>query len=296
MPGSGAIIAVSLLCAISIAPGQTVRTGLIDEIKRVERELGYGQTKVFSKTGAPVDAYYYCYYTEKLTLPDSYEGLRFERGAAAGCRVDPAKYDIFFYPMEAVASDTTRVTDKLAQASVERQAVVVSHEDFHVQEPIRKLPEPLAEAATTLAGFLTAAEYAKREAGESSDMYRRLSGEVELFLRKSAIVNQWHARLAALYQAARHGTMSRREALTRKDEHFAKLRQACEALPAPVSFNRCPAALNNAGLAFDATYTRYYPLFYAVFVARGRDPKSTIETITQAAAKPDPARFLREVR
>ena len=287
---------VAIAIVLAVGRSETPAPGIIGGIKAVERELGYGQTKVFTKTGAPVEAYYYCYYTEKLTLPASYEDLRFERGTAAGCRLDPKKYDIFFYPMEAVASDKTTVTEKLAQASLERQAVVVSHEDFHVQDAVKKLPEPLAEAATTLVGFLTAAEYAKREFGETSDSHGKLAGEAELFLRKAALVNESHAKLSELYQCLRRGQISKREALATKEKHYAELRKGCEALPASASFNPCPAAMNNAGLAFDATYTRHYPLMYDVFVARGRDAKATIATITQAASEIDPERFLRRVR
>jgi hypothetical protein len=56
----------------------------------------------------------------------------------------------------------------------------------------------------------------------------------------------------------------------------------CKALdPAPASFNECPGALNNAGLAFDMTYTRYYPLFHDLYAALGRDLGRTVEAIQQ---------------
>ena len=53
--------------------------------------------------------------------------------------------------------------------------------------------------------------------------------------------------------------------------------------PEPSSFNKCLPVQNNAGLAFDATYTRHYPLLYELFWARGQDPRATIEAIKQAA-------------
>ena len=287
---------VTLFWLAAPAFNETPRPGIIGQIKEVERDLGYQQTKVFTKSGSTVEAYYYCYYTEKLTLPASYENLRFERGTAAGCRIDPDKYDVFFYPMEAVASDKTTVTEKLAQATLERQAVVVSHEDFHVQEPIKKLPEPLAEAATTLVGFLTAAEYARRQFGASSDTHQRLAADAALYRGKAELVNNWHEKLSALYEAARRGEIGQSEALAQKQQQFEQLRQACESLPPSSSFNRCPAALNNAGLAFDMTYTHHYPLMYEVYLARGRDARATIETINRASSQPDPERYLREVR
>jgi hypothetical protein len=53
--------------------------------------------------------------------------------------------------------------------------------------------------------------------------------------------------------------LSRDEALARKAAYFAALGEACRAVEPAVSFNTCPAALNNAGLAFDRTYTQFYP-------------------------------------
>ena len=55
-------------------------------------------------------------------------------------------------------------------------------------------------------------------------------------------------------------------------------------MPQPRSFDRCPAVFNNAGLAFDMTYTNYYPLMYQLYVAHGRNLKATIGTLKRVAA------------
>ena len=51
--------------------------------------------------------------------------------------------------------------------------------------------------------------------------------------------------------------------------------------PDPRSFKKRLAADNSAGLALDATYTRYYPLAYEFYRSRtgsGRDLKSLADT------------------
>ena len=79
--------------------------------------------------------------------------------------------------------------------------------------------------------------------------------------------------MSDLYKAFRDGTLTREQTLARKAELFGELERSCSAiLPEPVSFNKCPAAMNNAGLAFDRTYTRYYPLMHELFTSLGNDP------------------------
>ena len=61
---------------------------------------------------------------------------------------------------------------------------------------------------------------------------------------------------------------------------FDEIRQACSAIdPNPRTFKRCLAADNNAGLAFDETYTKYYPLMYRLYLAKGRAVKPTVEAL-----------------
>jgi hypothetical protein len=166
---------------------------------------------------------------------------------------------------------------------VERFLVVVPHEDFHANKELRKLPETWGEAAATLIGFLTAGEVAREKFGENSEVYQNLQREPELFARKAEIVNRYHAQLRQLYASARAGKISEHDALEQKQQAFEELHQACTALiPAPKSFNRCPAANNNAGLAFDETYTKYYPLMYRLYLAEGEKLKPTLDALQRA--------------
>jgi Putative aminopeptidase len=253
------------------------RNAVIAEIKIVQQSLGFEPTRNFLEHAPQTEAFYRCYYTGKLEIPDSYAGLRFREGSREGCAIDESKYDVFFYPIEAVASGKAPVTEALSQASAERLAVVVSHEDFHNQERLKKLPETMHEAAATLVGFLTAAEHARQKSGLDSEQHQRLARDAELFLRKSEIVNAYHAKVSQLYARVQDGAAPEREALAEKAEFFEELGKECLAIdPSPATFNRCPSVLNNAALAFDRTYTTDYPLMHRLYLAQQRDLRATI--------------------
>ncbi len=278
------LVFISLSCAarksISSSPSSFPRQEIITEIKALEERLGFAEAGSFAKSTSKIEAYHRCYYTGKLNLPGSYEGLRLADGEEDGCRVDEDKYDVFFYRAEAVAASRAPVTSSLAAASLERLMVVVPHEDFHLRKEVQKLPEPIAEAAATLVGFLTAAELAETKFGPQSEIFKNLSREPELFLRKAKIVGPYHARLSELYRSVRSGDRTKEHALARKKTLFAALEEECKAIiPKPKSFNPCPGANNNAGLAFDMTYVRHCPLLYDLFLAQGRDLKATIDVV-----------------
>jgi Putative aminopeptidase len=258
---------------------------LIGALKRLEKKLGFRKTKNFRSYSTQSAADYRCYYTGKLELPESYDGLKLTAGTKDGCTVDAKKFDVFFYPVEAVGSGKSPITSSLEHASVERVLVVVPHEDFHGSEQLGKLPATLNEAAATLIGFLTAAQMARGRFGDSSDVYRNLLLEPELFLRKSAIVNNYHARVAKLYAAAQSGELAEQEALAQKANLFQQAEGECQEItPAPRSFNRCLSADNNAGLAFDETYCKYYPMMYQLHAANGQDLRETLKDLKQVLA------------
>ena len=134
-----------------------------------------------------------------------------------------------------------------------------------------------------MVGFLTAGEVARQQFGENSEVYQNLQREPELFARKAEIVNRYYARLRQLYAVVHAGQISEPVALAQKQQAFEELRQACVAIsPMPRSFNRCPAANNNAGLAFDETYTKYYPMMYQVYLTEGRKLKPTLDALERA--------------
>ena len=164
-------------------------------------------------------------------------------------------------------------TQSLAAAPTERLAMVVPHEDFHAQ--IDGLPRRIEEAAATLVGFLAGAAALNEQALDA-----------ELFLKKSEIVNRYFDRLSAIYKSARGGALSETVARAEPQRLMGVLQQECSAIqPAPRSFNKCVSAANNAGLAFDHTYTKYYPLLYQVYEGCGKDLKCTAQKIMAAPRK-----------
>lgn len=256
---------------------------VIHSLKEYQRALGLPETGNFRTTSETRQAHYRCYYTGKLELPDSYDQLRLAEGTASGCTVNEDAYDVFFYPIEAVADGAATVTGSLQRAAEERQAVVVAHEDYH--EMLHRLPVHFAEAMATLAGFATAAQFARDTAGSDSELSRALAGEADLFRQKAEIVNRFHGRLREVYQQVRSGLLRREEALTAKRRLFVELERECRAIaPKPRTFHPCPAALNNAGLAFDYTYTKYYPLLHDWFDGLGRSLPALVKGLRELAA------------
>lgn len=259
----------------SAPPGP--RPEIISNIQDFEKDRGFQPTKNFRTEAPRQSAYFLCYSSDILRIPDSYEGLRLEAATEAGCKADVHKYDLFFYAVEALAGKA-KITASLSNATEEREIVVVAHEDFHAV--MHAFPAPIAEAATTLVGFVTAAEFAKAQFGETSEQYRNLSQEPELFLRKANLIRSYHQRLRKLYASVHDREITTTSALAEKKLIFDELNTRCrEIVPEPQSFNRCPSALNNAGLAFDMTYASYYPAMYQIYLAHDRDLKLTIEAL-----------------
>jgi hypothetical protein len=272
----------ALLAPLLALAQQTPPREAIGGVKELERSLGFEQKGSFVKSSEASAASYRCYYTGKLELPASYDDLHLKQGADCASALDASRYDVFYYPMEAVASGRTPLTAGLASSSLERVLVVVPHEDYHESKQAARLPTALAEAAATLVGFLTAGEYAREHYGADSEASRNLSREPELFLRKAILVNRYYEELHGLYADVRAHRRSADEALARKRGAFEELARECASIaPAPRTFGRCPGANNNAGLAFEYTYTRYYPLLYDVYRAQGQDFHATLEKLRQ---------------
>jgi len=265
-------------------PTFTTRT-LIAALKAYEARVGFAPTGNFATTtNEPFPGR--CYYTGKLELPDSYQGLRVVGAANGRCAIDESQYDVFAYALETAATGSSAVTPALEGATLERLLMLVPHEDFHNQPEAQRAPPPLAEAAATLAGFVAAAGFAREQFGPDTPTYRHLAAEAELFARKARVVNEHHRQVADLYAAHRAGRVPLDQALELKGRLFQALAQACLAVsPAPVSFNRCPPVLNNAGLAFDRTYTRDYQVLFDR--TRQLDVTGTVRALRETLGRGD---------
>ena len=262
----------------SSAPSSGIE--VIGELKAFAEAMGSEPTENFLSHSTRLVADERCYFTGKLQLPEYYSHLRLVREDEARCASRSDQFDVFFYPVQAVATGEETITVALAEAPTERLLVVVPHEDFHNQVEARKAPTEVAESAATLVGFLTASAFAKERFGEDSVTSRTLARDVELFLRKSSIVNVYYDKMSDLYRSFRAGALTQDQTLARKSELFAQLQQSCSSIsPDPISFNKCPAAMNNAGLAFDRTYTRHYPLMHELYTSLGSDPSALVLTL-----------------
>ncbi len=257
------------------------RQGLITELQEFQQDLGIERTGNFQRFSDAQDSVYRCYFTGQLELPASYEALQLVEPDEPICPVDETTYDLFFYPIEAVASGSSPVSPALANAALERTLVVVPHEDFHNQPETAHASFDVAEAAATLVGFAAAREFARATYGEPSELFQRLDREVDRFLVKSHIVNGYFQRLHDVYGAYDAGDLTRDEALARKAVLYADFDRECRASVPAVSFNTCPAVMNNAGLAFDRTYTRHYPTWFALYESLGRNTRATIAAFRQ---------------
>jgi hypothetical protein len=262
-----------------------VATEVIAEVKDFAIALGGQATENFVHHSDRQVSDNRCYFTGKLQLPEFYSSLRMVREDGDRCAARGTEHDVFFYPVQAVASGDEVITVSLAEASTERMLVVVPHEDFHNQREARTAPTEVAEAAATLVGFLTASGFAKDRFGPDSTTALTLARDAELFLKKSFLVNQYYEKVSGLYREFQSGALTQAQAFERKAELFHELQRSCaEIAPEPVSFNKCPAAMNNAGLAFDRTYTAHYPMLHELYTLLGGDTPTLVSTLKRLMA------------
>jgi hypothetical protein len=290
-------LAVAYGCAAKVRPdvtpiepapspvSQFVAAEVIADVKDFAVTLGGDATGNFVRSSDRRISDTRCYFTGKLELPAFYSALHMVREDEERCAARSGENDVFFYAVQAVASGEETITVSLAEASTERLLVVVPHEDFHTQNEARKAPTEVAEAAATLVGFLTASEFAKDRFGVESPTARALALDADLFLRKSVLVNEYYEKVSRLYRDFRAGTLTSAQTIGRKDALFAELQRNCTAIaPEPVSFNKCPAAMNNAGLAFDRTYTAHYPMLHDLYTLLGGDISALVSTLKRLMA------------
>jgi hypothetical protein len=266
---------------VSIPPGaHFVAAEVIAEVKDFAVALGGHATDNFLRQSDRHTSDNRCYFTGKLQLPEFYSALRMVREDGERCAARSGDHDVFFYPVQAVASGEETITVSLAEAPTERLLVVVPHEDFHNQQEARNAPTEVAEAAATLVGFLTASGFARDRFGADSPTFHMLARDAHLFLRKSLVVNQYYEKVRDLYRDFESGALTSAQTLESKARLFAELQRSCDEIaPEPVSFNKCPAAMNNAGLAFDRTYTRHYPMLHELYTLLGSDPSRLVTTL-----------------
>ena len=88
------LIAGATACGLKKPPPSTpfANQQIVEEMKDLQRALGFEDTKNFVRVAERPTAIYRCYFTGKLELPDSYRQLRFAQGDVSGCAKDEQKY------------------------------------------------------------------------------------------------------------------------------------------------------------------------------------------------------------
>jgi len=243
---------------------------LVKEIQEFEKNFGFKETANFQKYDPQKTAYYLYYYTKKTFMPYSYEDPRLflMMGFKKPKEPNSEKYDVFLYECQAVAGGKT-ITKALMDAPIHRILEVVAHEDFHEQI---NFPLGVEEPIVTLVGYLVAMEFAKFKFGEDSDVYKHLESGLEVRLALAPIFVKYHGLLTNLYLKYKLGELSREETLLRKEALY----EGMEAEFLEGGF-KIKSHLNNAFLAYEITYDRYFLLAYEVYSATDCDVLETIE-------------------
>lgn len=255
----------------------TERQQRIGRLQDFSSEKGFPRTGNFRRGAPGKEAYFLCYYSRPFELAESYDDLGYRESDAQGCGIDESKYDVYFHKVEAVAFENTPMTASMEAATEERALMVAAHEEVHEDPQLERLPHPVAEAASTLLGMLTAAAFAEREG--DTQTATRLSGDAVLYNKKAIAVNELHSRLRKVYEEHRAGKRNREEAIQQKALLFEEAARTCAGFGVGHSINPCLPVSNNAGLAFDHSYTRWYPQIYALYQATGADLDRFLEEL-----------------
>jgi len=88
---------------------------LIAEIKAFEGATGVAPTGNFLTSTPRLTSDERCYFTGKLQLPEFYSGLRMVRESETRCTARAGDSDVFFYPVQAVASGSEAIHARLVE-------------------------------------------------------------------------------------------------------------------------------------------------------------------------------------
>lgn len=257
--------AVIPACRPRVSQVEASRLELVREIKDFEKRLGFAETENFLTTSEETEAYDYYFYAPSLELPYSLDdpALQFGTGTRETISFDPDQYDAYFYSIPALAGIKTPVTKSLLEAPLYRFIHIIFHEDW--QEGL-DLPLGIAEPSAELVGYAASTLFAEEKFGRDSELYRTIQRQFENRLRESEVYRDYYEKLSDLYAQYHAGEISRQEALIKK----ARLLEAMGRELHQIWGGR-PDQLNNAFIAFQMTYLRYFPLMYEVFSATGFD-------------------------
>jgi len=249
---------------------QRDRLQLVEEIKIFEKKLGFTETDNFKVYSDETEAYDYYFYTPVTALPYSLDDplLQNGTGTSANASIDLARYDAFFYSIEAIAGVKTPVTRSLLRAPLPRLIHVIFHEDWHEQmnSPLG-IEEPCAEVISYTAAML----FTEEKYGRQSEVYQTLKDEFSNKLKVSQIYRQYHEELSLLYARFHSGDIPEDETLSRKAELIKSMGNDLKKV-----WGAKERQLNNAFIGFQMTYFRYLPFMHQVFTATNFDLQKTM--------------------
>jgi hypothetical protein len=253
-----------------LSEDQEYRLELLTEIKAFEIELGFDETENFKTFSDEIVSYDYCFFTPRTTLPYSLDDplLQRSKGKLKELNIDTDKYDVYYYPIEAIAGIGTPVTVSLLRAPLPRFIHIIFHEDWHEQMDLPLgIEEPCAEVVSYAAAMLFAGE----KFGQDSAVYRTLEKQFYNKLRESKVYQQYYDELNLLYASFHSGEISEAETLARKTELLGTMADDLKDI-----WGASPSQLNNAFIALQITYYRHLPLVYQAHAATDFNLAETI--------------------
>lgn len=271
------------------APGVTDEwAALLNETRAFERRIGFTDTDNFTDLAQEQEAFPFCGYASRLTLPYSYEDPAItwlDTATEAECRARGPDADVYFNAVEAWGEVGTPVTPSMIANKLDRFLYLVIHEDCHDQFD---LPYGIEEALCDLITYKGMAVFTGEKYGSYAREDRAIRRYAEAQSRLTRATIGYYEQLATLY--ARY---DRREipsdALLR--ERTVIFRNAQK----PLAWNQ--GDLNNVGIANSMTYSRHYPFLESVYDALGRDLARTVAFFRQVdKVKPSSAAVMQRNR
>jgi hypothetical protein len=255
-----------------LSPEVALRLALVQRLKDFEAEHGYAPTKHFLQYEENAARYAYCGKAEKLAFGTEWKRVQKEEE----CSLAGDRHDARFDEVEAVDDmNGAPLSPAMVSAKLERFVMVVLHEDFHAQQT--GLPSvEVNESAAQLVGFILAKKFFINNGEEFASAAKAMDNEAAAFLAPARLLVAYHARLENLYAMAASGKVTREDALRARDKLFLELELDCAKFTVlPKTASACAGIKNNIDLERVIPYARHYELFYDLYLACGKDARST---------------------
>ena len=252
---------------------------LLDELRAFERQLGFKETRNFTRLSDEHHAYAFCGWASKHVLPYSYEdpAIRWlEEIDAQQCRDVGPDDDWHFGSVEVWGEIGTPVTPAMLAGSLDRFMYLVLHEDCHDQF---ELPYGIEEPLCNLIAYRAMTAFASRTYGWYTPENRAIRSYARMQSRETRITVAHDGQLEALYQRYHRRELPLEALLAARAALYAKLERALD-FP--------PGEINNISLASYMTYSRHYGYLESVLDQLGPDLARTVEFFRAVDARKPP--------